>query len=164
MTAQQYEKISAPFRTESRIKALRFMNKALTALGYTLYPLMVAYLYFTDRPEWICTVMVPGVGFILLSEIRRKINRPRPYETLDIQPIINKKTKGESMPSRHVFSMTIIAVTAFVVSPVIGWVLIICSILLAAIRAVTGVHYPSDVAVGFLSAVVWGAVWYGILI
>lgn len=164
MTALQYEKLSAPFRTGKRMKALKFMNKALTTLGYTAYPMILAWLYFTGRPEWICAVMVPGLGFVLLTAVRKMINRPRPYEALDIQPIIHKDTKGKSMPSRHVFSMTIIAVTAFIVSSLIGAVLILCSALLAVIRAVAGVHYPSDVAVGFLSAVVWGVVWYGILI
>ena len=164
MTSQQYEKISSPFRGKKASAVIKFLNRALTALGYTAYPVMVAYLYFTARPEWICAVMVPGVGFVLLTAVRQKINRPRPYEALDIQPIIHKDTKGKSMPSRHVFSMTIIAVTAFIVSPIIGIVLILCSALLAVIRAVAGVHYPSDVAVGFLSAVVWGVVWYGILL
>ena len=60
--------------------------------------------------------------------------------------------------------MTVIAVTAFLVSPAIGVLLLVCSGLLAAIRAVAGVHYPSDVAVGFVSAVVWGAVLYSMFL
>ena len=164
MTAQQYEKISAPFRGRKASAGIKFLNKALTAVGYTSYPLILRYLYFTRPGVLLFAVAVPASGFLLLTFVRKKINRPRPYEALDINPIIIKNTKGKSMPSRHVFSMTVIAVTAFLVSPAIGVLLLVCSGLLAAIRAVAGVHYPSDVAVGFVSAVVWGAVLYSMFL
>ena len=67
------------------------------------------------------------------------------------------------MPSRHVFSMTVIAVTGFMVNGVLGGVLIALSLMLCFVRVIGGVHYPSDVAVGFLSAVMWGSVLYNIL-
>ena len=60
------------------------------------------------------------------------------------------------MPSRHVFSMTIIAVSWFVISPIIGSILLICSLIMGMIRVIGGVHYPSDVIVGFISACLWG--------
>lgn len=164
MTSEQYRKISEPFRTPGRTKALNLANKLITAVGYASYPVLLIYLYIKNPAELTAAVAVPAVGFVLLTFIRRKINRPRPYEALDITPLIHNDTKGNSMPSRHVFSMTIIAVTAFLVSPALGGILMLCSVCLAAIRAVAGVHYPSDVIAGILSAIVWGAVRYSVLL
>ena len=164
MTEAQYEKISRPFRKEKTKKALLAVNKLLTYIGYALYPVMVIYLFFTDFKICSCAVAVPGSGFVLLTAVRRLINRPRPYEAMDIDPIIKKDTKGNSCPSRHVFSMTEIAVTAFLISPVLGCTLLFFSLCLAAIRVIGGVHYPTDVAAGFVSAIGWCSVWYIILL
>ncbi len=164
MTSKQYEKISAPFRTPARTKALKTANILITAIGYASYPLMLIYLYFTQINALVPAIAVPAAGFCLLTVIRRKINRPRPYQALDIKPLIHKDKQGKSMPSRHVFSMTIIAVTAFLVSPAIGVILLILSFMLAAIRAIGGVHYPSDVIVGALSAIIWGGLWYMLIL
>ena len=72
----------------------KFLNKALTAVGYTSYPLILRYLYFTRPAVVPFAVAVPASGFFLLTFVRKKINRPRPYEALDINPIIIKNTKG----------------------------------------------------------------------
>lgn len=164
MTKQQYEKISRPFRNEKASKWLNIVNTAITSIGYASYPLMLVYLFFTRFPiTALYATAVPASGFILLTVVRKAINRPRPYETLDINPIIKKDTRGNSMPSRHVFSMTIIAVTGFFINHFVGGVLIVLSIMLCFVRVVGGVHYPSDVAAGFLSAVAWGSVLYTVL-
>ncbi|MBQ3176729.1 MAG: phosphatase PAP2 family protein, partial [Clostridia bacterium] len=92
MTAGQYEKISAPFRDEKRGKALKFTNKLITAVGYASYPAMLIYIFFTMPHKLIGAVIVPASGFVLLTFVRRKINRPRPYEALDIKPLIYKDT------------------------------------------------------------------------
>lgn len=155
MNEIQYEKISAPFREEKKQKALLLINKLLTALGYITYPLLLIYSFFYVSEKCISFLLIPASGFILLTFIRKKINKPRPYETLNITPIIKKDTKGNSMPSRHVFSLSMIAFSWFVISPIIGTTLIVCSMLIATIRVIGGVHYPSDVIVGMLCALIW---------
>ena len=160
MTKQQYEKLSQPFRTEKNIKWLNIINKLITSIGYASYPLILLYLFFTKPQVLLPAVFVPASGFILLTFVRKAINRPRPYEALDIDPLIKKDTKGNSMPSRHVFSMSIIAVTGFLAHTLVGAVLMALSIMLCFVRVIGGVHYPSDVSVGILSAIVWGSVLY----
>lgn len=164
MTKEQYEKISRPFRTQKAQKRLLTVNKRLTYLGYASYPAMLIYLFFTAISKLAAAVIVPGSGFVLLTLIRKLINKPRPYEVLDIVPIIKKDTKGNSMPSRHVFSMTEIAMTAFLISPAIGSILMILSLCLACIRVTGGVHYPADVVAGIVSAVIWCGIGYMILL
>lgn len=153
MDAIQYETLSQPFRKHTKL--LLLTNKVLTALGYITYPLLLVYSFLYEKNRYISFILIPATGFILLTFVRKKINKKRPYEALDIQPIIHKDTKGNSMPSRHVFSLSIIALSWFVVSPMIGSILILCSILIACIRVIGGVHYPSDVIAGMLCALIW---------
>ena len=152
----KYEKISAPFRSESKRKILLLLNKTITLLGYISYPILVILVLIYQKEQFLKVIMIPASGFIILTFIRKGINRKRPYETLNIQPLIIKDKKGHSMPSRHVFSMTIIAVSWLMISPIIGSILLICSLMMGMIRVVGGVHYPSDVLVGFLCACLWG--------
>ena len=106
------------------------------------------------RPVFCC--VLPGAGFILLTLVRAKINRPRPYETWDIRPLIHKDTKGNSMPSRHVFSSAVIAMAWLPVYPPAGVLFLILTAAAALIRVLGGVHYPSDVTVGFLTGILAG--------
>ena len=154
MYSKQYEKLSKPFRKYKSI--LLFMNKLLTFIGYTSYPILLGWTWFINKELLLPMILIPGIGFILLTFVRKAINRKRPYETYNIDSMIKKDTKGNSMPSRHVFSMSIIAVSWLVVSPIVGSVLLLFSIFLAFIRVIGGVHYISDVIVAIICACVWG--------
>ena len=163
MTAQQYERISAPFRTPGRARALSAVNKLLTGFCYCVYPiLLVCLLASGDGRIW-RAFFVPAVSFVLLSIVRDRLNAKRPYEILDIAPIILKNTKGHSMPSRHVFSMFVIAMTFLWISPVFGAILLLCGVLLALVRVVGGVHFPRDVAVGALVGILCGVIGFWLI-
>lgn len=158
MTAGQYRALSAPFRGGRREKALLAVNRALTGLCYAAYPvLLIALALGRDGRFW-PALLVPAVSFALVSLVRRGINAPRPYEALDIQPIIQKDTQGKSMPSRHVFSIFMIAMTFLWVLPWAGGVLLGLGALLGCIRVVGGVHFPRDVIAGAAAGVFCGAV------
>ncbi|MBR1780224.1 MAG: phosphatase PAP2 family protein [Oscillospiraceae bacterium] len=160
MTAGQYARLSAPFRPPRRARALRAVNRGLTLACYLLYPLLLVLLLLRGEPEGLLrAVLVPGSGFVLLSLVRRGLNFPRPYEALDITPLIPKDTRGRSMPSRHVFSIFVIAMAWLWACPPVGLVLLGCGVLLAAIRVIGGVHFPADVLVGAAAALLWG--WAG---
>lgn len=163
MTAEQYARLSAPFRGERREKALKLVNKTLTGLCYAAYPALLLGLLLTRDGRLLRAVLVPGVSFVLLSLIRRGINAPRPYEVLPIAPIIHKDTRGKSMPSRHVFSMFVIAMTFLWICPVLGVVLLCFGAVLAGVRVVGGVHFPRDVMVGAAAGVLSGAAGYWLI-
>ena len=156
MNETQYEKISRPFRNNNRVKILLFANKLLTSIGYVSYPILLICTWFINKERILDVILIPAIGFVLLTFIRKAINRQRPYESLDIEPSIKKNKKGNSMPSRHVFSMAIIAISWFVISPLVACILIACAVLLACIRVIGGVHYISDVLVALICAFVWG--------
>ena len=54
-------------------------------------------------------ILTPLTSFIEVSFFRKCIDAKRPYVKYNITPLVKKDKKGESMPSRHVFSITIIA-------------------------------------------------------
>ena len=117
----------------------------------------------TKDPRLLRLVLVPAISFVSLSVVRRGLNRPRPYEALDIVPLIPREKKGESFPSRHVFSVFVIAMTWGWVCPPVGWLLGAVGVLLAVTRVVAGIHFPRDVLAGALLGVACGAVGFYLL-
>lgn len=158
-----YDKLSSPLREKpERVKLLNILNHGLVILMYLAYPLLLLHVYLEEgdlfSPLLTKLVLVPGLSFLLVSLLRKWINRKRPYETWDIHPLIAKDKKGESMPSRHVFSETVISMAWLYVFPPAGILLLAVSLLGAAVRVLGGVHYPTDVAAGYVVGVISGLV------
>ncbi len=161
MTAEQYRRWTRPFRGKEGL--VETLNRMLTRLGWLLYPVLLLALALKGDPRLLRCVLVPGVSFAAVTLVRRWINAPRPYEALEIDPIIHKDTKGQSMPSRHVFSMFVIAVTYLWIQPWIGVILLLLGVVLAVLRVLGGVHFPRDVLVGALCGIGSGLVGYWLL-
>lgn len=164
MTKEQYEALSRPFRGRpGAVKGLKAANRVLTLSCYLLYPALLLWALVTKDPRLLRLVLVPAVSFVSLSVVRRGLNRPRPYEALDIHPIIHKDTKGNSFPSRHVFSVFVIDMAFWYLCPPLGGVFLVVGIILAATRVLGGVHYPSDVLAGALLAAAAGALGFWVV-
>lgn len=159
MTKETYDNIAEPFRkNRGLLVLLKVCNKLCTLVGFAAYPVLIALLYFTGGPAWIIYLVIPALCFVLLTVIRRKLDTKRPYELLDIEPLIAKEKKGNSFPSRHVFSMFLIAGCWCGVSVPIGMTAFLCGILLAVIRVIGGVHFPKDVAAGAVIGTLCGLI------
>ena len=163
MTAEQYARISAPFRTPGRTRLLNILNRSLTGLCYVLYPLLLVYLAIQWDARILRALIIPAIAFVLLSIVRKRINFPRPYQVLEIRPLIHKDTKGKSMPSRHVFCVFMIAMTYLWIVPRMGILLLAVGVLLAAVRVIGGVHFPRDVLVGAAVGIAAGLLGYWLL-
>lgn len=101
-------------------------------------------------------ILTPLSSFILVSVIRKCIDAPRPYEKYDIKPLLIKETAGESMPSRHVFSITVISMCWLYVSVPVGIVMLVLVTVMAASRVLAGVHFIRDVIAGFIVGILSG--------
>lgn len=150
-------------------KSILILNSVLTKAVYLLYPLLLVYLavnHLTDKaPGFIPAVLVPGISFVLVSVFRSKINAPRPYEMPGAQPpIIQKDAPGKSFPSRHVFSIFVIAVTVFWVWHVPGVLVGIAGAVLSWCRVAGGVHFPRDVIAGALIGIGCGVIGYYVIL
>lgn len=170
MTKENYKKMTQPFRDNVGLaKGLHIANKLCTGVMYLAYPILLVYLYFFGKFSSYFSfkkaLLVPAISFVLLSIVRALINRPRPYETFEMPPVIKKDTKGNSFPSRHVFSATMIAMTFLLMSPWpwIGMLFLCVSVLLAVVRVISGVHFISDVLAGIVVAMVAAIVGYLII-
>lgn len=130
----------------------------LTRTVYLIYPVLLVYLAIKREPAILQALLVPGISFILVSVFRYYLNAPRPYEVLGKDPIIPRKGKGKSFPSRHTFSTFVIAVTVFYFWPVAGILTGIAGALLASVRVLGGVHYVRDVIAGALIGIGCGLI------
>lgn len=166
MTKETYAKLTGAMRRNAKLtRLLNILNKLLTYLIFAAYPTMLVYLLIKDRGRLPMAIAVPAVSFVLLSAFRRAVNFPRPYEVFEMPPVIPKKTKGRSFPSRHVFCVAIIGITALYALPklpVIGIMILVIAVLMAVLRVCSGVHFPRDVIAGFLCGIVMGAVGYAV--
>lgn len=75
--------------------------KILPGIVYAAYPLLVVYFGVWRRENLLRGILVPAMGFLLVTALRAWINAPRPYEAMGIPSITPKDTKGKSFPSRH---------------------------------------------------------------
>lgn len=153
-----YEGVSAFFLERPfLLGVLRFYNLFMTVLMPVSYACFLLYLGW--ERFWLYA-LVPATGFVLLSLIRKVINQARPYDTYPIQPLLEKDSVGNSMPSRHVFSATVISMAVYHDQPLVGGFFLLLSAGLALVRVLGGVHYPKDVLVGYLVGVLWGTILY----
>ena len=160
MTKEQYNRWTAPLRRRPRaVAAMKGINRALTALCYGMYPLLLAWLFVQeDGRFWRC-LAVPAISFAAVSVFRKLYNAPRPYE-LGYDSLLKKKRTGCSFPSRHVFSAAMIAVTYWYALPAFAPAMLAVTGLLAVIRVAGGVHFVRDVAAGAAFAAAAGVLGY----
>lgn len=160
-----YAKLSRPFTDHPALAmVIRVLNHLIELVMYGAYVVILGGILLTMDSYSLAElwkdigpfVVIPGVSFILLSLVRHLINAPRPYEQWPINPVITREKTGDSMPSRHVFSATVIAMCLLRIEFILGILALILAGVLAIIRVVGGVHYPKDVLVGFVVGLLAG--------
>ena len=144
------------------LRLLRVFNRLMTVVIPIVYLtlLVITYLQEGLGKQVLMYVFVPATGFVILSFLRKKINSPRPYEVWEIVPLLDRDSSGQSMPSRHVFSATIISMACLHASLTMGMICLTLSAFLGLVRVLGGVHYPKDVVVGYICGLVWGVIFF----
>ncbi|WP_449161597.1 phosphatase PAP2 family protein [Streptococcus sp.] len=144
------------------LSLLRTFNRLMTVVMPIVYLtlLVITYLQEGLGKQVLMYVFVPASGFVMLSLLRKKINAPRPYEVWEIVPLLDRDSPGQSMPSRHVFSATIISMACLHASLIMGMICLTLSAFLGLVRVLGGVHFPKDVVVGYICGLVWGVIFF----
>ena len=144
------------------LSLLRTFNRFMTVVMPIVYLTLLATTYLQEGlgKQVLIYVFIPASGFVILSFLRKKINAPRPYEEWTIKPLLDRDSPGQSMPSRHVFSATIISMACLHASLSVGVILLVFSALLGLVRVLGGVHFPKDVVVGYICGLVWGVIFF----
>ena len=144
------------------LRLLRAFNRFMTVVMPIVYLTLLTTIYFREGfgKQVLMYVFIPASGFVILSFLRKKINAPRPYEVWEIIPLLDRDSPGQSMPSRHVFSATIISMACLHASLTMGMICLTLSAFLGLVRVLGGVHYPKDVVVGYICGLVWGVIFF----
>lgn len=158
-----YEKNAALYqKSPQRLKFLQLCNTTLTWLFAAAYAALWLYAVKSEKlplPDLIPLFFAPTLALILVSAIRLGADRPRPYSKYGagITPLVPKQDRdGDSFPSRHIACAAAIATAFLSVFPVVGGFLLVCALALGYLRFSLGVHYPSDLAAGFVLGVLCG--------
>ena len=144
------------------LSLLRAFNRFMTVVMPMIYLTLLATTYLQQGlgKQVGIYLFIPASGFVILSFLRKKINAPRPYEEWTIKPLLDRDSPGQSMPSRHVFSATIISMACLHASLTMGMICLTLSAFLGLVRVLGGVHFPKDVVVGYICGLVWGVIFF----
>ena len=153
-----YNKISLPIKNSSlKYKIFLFIYRYLVYLTVLIYMALLIYCLIQGLYHQLFNaVLTPAITFIVVTIVRRLINAPRHYKVYPIKPLIEKNKAGESFPSRHTLSITIIAMAGLYIWWPAGVVLWVMSVCMGISRVVAGVHFPRDVLAAAMISIVAG--------
>ena len=135
------------------LRAIAHLGVVTVAITYVA---SVLWTFFSGNAQAWGLLAVPGLGFVLLSIVRARIDAPRPYELAAVNPLLDSSTHGKSFPSRHVGSGALIGSSLCFVHPLLGIGVLFITVVLAIVRVTGRVHFPQDVVAGYIAGVIFG--------
>ena len=132
-------------------KRYSFFDVIITVSFFLFFFYLLYVVARTDPALLLPTVLTSGIAFVAVSLFRYFYNAPRPYEKdPQILPPKDDAKKGQSFPSRHVFSAFTIALMVCVYRPFVGVIALACAVFLAYLRVKCHYHSVWDVLCGAL--------------
>lgn len=143
-------------------------NKTAKALGIfiaeysqkffiAIYVIGIFLVYTSNFNSVIKFVVIPFITLLYNSFLRYKLNMPRPFVKEGITSLTDHEASG-SCPSNHGASAMIIAIAYFAVNPYIAAALIVLAVITGISRIMVGVHYPFDIVLSWIIALVIGSI------
>ena len=136
--------------------SLKIISHASVLISVAAFILVLVTSYLKEPMLALRVALAGGIPFVIVTVIRRAVNAPRPYELYSFYDVPPKNKRGQSFPSRHVFSSFTVAVLSVTVSPILTAVLALVSLLLAMSRVLLGMHFIRDVVCGALIGILSG--------
>ena len=158
MTEQNYLKTFHFLSTKKLVKPIILLLKLTTLSVYIIYPAVLVYLLIYKPERLAVTVLAPFISFVLVTIYRNLKNAKRPYEAYGFKPLYPKNSLGKSFPSRHTFSVFVIATAILPVNLLLGITLLLFGLIIAFSRVVLGIHFIKDVVCGAVIGILCGVV------
>ncbi len=157
MTEARYKNLME-FLSSRRIyvTAINLSDRIITAIVALSYFFGIIYAFATKSDRLIPMIVVPAISFVFVSLFRSFYDALRPYEVYSTLPVLKKDKAGKSLPSRHIFSIFVIAMALMGVLRPLGIFVIVLGFIQAFIRVIGGVHFIRDVIVGALVGLLCG--------
>ena len=156
MKKNQYAALRAFYAARpARRRLLCSLCRGLPLLVAAVYCMMVAVLFWTRRAVPWDLIGYPALTLGAVEVLRHLFPRERPYTRYGFEPLIGHG-RSSSFPSRHCASAALIALAAGSLAPSLGFALGGAALLIGATRVLAGVHFPRDIAAGFLLALAIG--------
>lgn len=121
--------------------------------GLFWYALMVALLWLEGALAGPAVTHMFAVGTVstaLYKWLKSGTSRPRPYRAQPGITLCAMPLDKFSFPSGHTLHAVALTSVVMLYFPLLGWMLVPFTILVALSRVVLGLHYPSDVLAGAL--------------
>ncbi|MBR1628209.1 MAG: phosphatase PAP2 family protein [Lachnospiraceae bacterium] len=162
MSEEFYVHLNQYMKTHERFLGLvRLAERCISAVVFISYPLFLIWCFQYNPSDLPKTIGIPLAGFLGVSAARYFIGASRPYERYPIAALIPKNTVHKSFPSRHVFSVFMLAETyLYATTDAFALPFYAAGLVLAACRVLLGVHFISDVVVGMMVALFCGVLYY----
>ena len=136
------------YKSDTVYQILKILSLLCVALTVYTFIYRTVMLLPTAPLEAARYLVICGVPFVAVSIARKLINSKRPYEIYPFYKLPPKSKKGEGYPSRHVFSIFVIAATLAFENVFLGIALGLLGVLLAVCRVLLGIHFIKDTVVG----------------
>lgn len=139
----------------SHYKNLCNLMKRITLLGSTPFAVILSLISLLLRNN-LSTVLIANlvVSQFFIQALKRIVNRPRPYKTLEGAIAIKPPKCKYSLPSGHSSSAMSIALVLSCFFPLLTLLFVLVALLVGISRILLGCHYPSDVLVGVLISII----------
>ena len=124
-----------------------------------IYFVGIVYTFLYKRECLFKFIVIPAIAFLLVTVIRKKLNRPRPFEVYNIASSVDHG-QGQSFPSRHTASAFIIAFAFMYLNFYFGIVMLVLACLIAVSRIMCGLHFTEDVLSGCIISCVLGIIFF----
>ena len=148
----------AVYKNAAVSRTLKAISTLSVALCMIIFATAMVFYGISDWRIPVKLAVVTGAPFIIVTLFRRLLNFPRPYEVFAFYEHAPRRKRGQSFPSRHVFSIFVIGASLCFVNVRLGLALMLVGLTLAVSRVLLGIHFIRDVVAGGLIGVVSGVI------
>ena len=154
------------FNNLSHTQSIALVFKIISRLGDGIFWFaMVAIMWLLQGPQYTIQVLYivtfSSIGTLIYKILKTKTVRPRPYQVHQVIRIGERPLDHFSFPSGHTLHAVMAMILIGYVQPLLLFIMLPFTVLVALSRMVLGLHYPTDVLVG---AVIGATVASGIIL